>query len=209
MAGREQIAVVRHVPLSVLNKRIKHPKGLPQVVPRLVFIRLRYKGMSVVDAAETVGSLIRLVTTGRNAGTRRAGRAGSEVCRWHPSKLTDEQKAALLEKLREKERWTTAEVQRLIPSQFGVSYSLDQVRRILKSFGMFFGKPYPRDYRRPGMQNRCSKTPADEQEHGAWLLDECSPQTTANTQRMWSFEHADGEKYYQDPRQHLRHSCRQ
>ena len=75
MAGREQIAVVRHVPLSVLNKRIKHPKGLPQVVPRLVFIRLRYKGMSVVDAAETVGSLIRLVTTGRNAGTRR-GRSG-------------------------------------------------------------------------------------------------------------------------------------
>ncbi|MGB4365654.1 MAG: IS630 family transposase, partial [Candidatus Methanoculleus thermohydrogenotrophicum] len=37
----------------------------------------------------------------------------------------------------------------MIPSQFGVSYSLDQVRRILKSFGMFFGKPYPRDYRRP------------------------------------------------------------
>jgi putative transposase len=67
----------------------------------------------------------------------------------HPSKLTDEQKAALLEKLREKERWTTAEVQHLIQSQFGVSYSLDQVRRILKSFGMFFGKPYPRDYRRP------------------------------------------------------------
>jgi len=33
MAGREQIAIVRHVPLSVLNKRIKHPKGLPQVVP--------------------------------------------------------------------------------------------------------------------------------------------------------------------------------
>ncbi|MDR9815387.1 MAG: hypothetical protein WBH07_06875 [Candidatus Methanoculleus thermohydrogenotrophicum] len=41
MAGREQIAIVRHVPLSVLNKQIKHPKGLPQVIPRLVFIRLR------------------------------------------------------------------------------------------------------------------------------------------------------------------------
>jgi len=48
-----------------------------------------------------------------------------------------------------KNDWTTAEVQHLIQSQFGVSYSLDQVRRILKSFGMFFGKPYPRDYRRP------------------------------------------------------------
>ena len=26
---------------------------------------------------------------------------------------------------------------------------LDQVRRILKSFGMHFAKPYPRDHRRP------------------------------------------------------------
>ncbi|MDR9816876.1 MAG: IS630 family transposase [Candidatus Methanoculleus thermohydrogenotrophicum] len=150
MTGREQITIVRHVPLSVLNKRIKHPKGLPEVVPRLVFIRLRYKGMSVVDAAEAVGVSHQ---TGYNWQKRwnEEGPGGlvPKYAGGHPSKLTDEQKAALLEKLREKEDWTTAEVQHRIPSQFGVSYSLDQVRRILKSFGMFFGKPYPRDYRRP------------------------------------------------------------
>ncbi len=150
MTGREQIAIVRHVPLSVLNKRIKHHKGLPEVVPRLVFIRLRYKGMSVVNAAEAVGVSHQ---TGYNWQERwnEEGPAGlvPKYAGGHPSKLTDEQKVALLEKLREKEHWTTAEVQHLIQSQFGVSYSLDQVRRILKSFGMFFGKPYPRDYRRP------------------------------------------------------------
>ncbi|MFY1644705.1 hypothetical protein ACK11Z_13325 [Methanoculleus bourgensis] len=54
MTGREQIAIARHVPLSVLKKRIKH-QGLPKVVPCLVFIQLRYTGMSVVQAAEAVG----------------------------------------------------------------------------------------------------------------------------------------------------------
>jgi len=106
--------------------------------------------MSVVDAAETVGVSHQ---TGYNWQKRwnKEGPGGlvPKYAGGHPSKLTDEQKAALLEKLREKEDWTTAEVQHRIQSQFGVSYSLDQVRRILKSFGMFFGKPYPRDYRRP------------------------------------------------------------
>jgi len=129
MTGREQIAIVRHVPLSTLKKRIKHHQGLPEVVPRLVFIQLRYTGMSVVKAAESIGP--------RYAGGR-------------PAKLTADQKAALLERLRENDHWTTVEAQQLIQSQFGVTYSLDQVRRILKSFGMHFGKPYPRDYRRPG-----------------------------------------------------------
>lgn len=46
----------------------------------------------------------------------------------HPSELTDDQKTALLEKLREKEHWTTGEVQHLIQAHFGITYSPDQVR---------------------------------------------------------------------------------
>ena len=53
--GREQITIVRHILMSVLKKRIKHHKSLPEVVPRLLFIQLRYNGMSVVKAAEAVG----------------------------------------------------------------------------------------------------------------------------------------------------------
>ncbi|OFV66197.1 MAG: transcriptional regulator [Candidatus Syntrophoarchaeum butanivorans] len=38
--------------------------------------------------------------------------------------------------LKEKDSWTTKEVQELIEAEFGVSYSSWQVKRILKSFGM-------------------------------------------------------------------------
>jgi putative transposase len=168
----ELIAIVRHVPLSVLKKRIKHHQGLPEMVPRLLFTQLRYQGMSVVSAADTVWVSTQ---TGYNWQERwnAEGLAGlvPKYAGGRPSKLTVEQKVALLEQLREKEHWTTAEVQHRIQSQFGVSYSLDQVRRILKSFGMFFGKPYPRDYHRPADAEGCSKKdPANEQAHRARIL---------------------------------------
>ncbi|MFY9545539.1 MAG: IS630 family transposase [Candidatus Methanoculleus thermohydrogenotrophicum] len=142
------------------------------MVPRLLFTQLRYQGMSVVSAADTVWVSTQ---TGYNWQERwnAEGLAGlvPKYAGGRPSKLTVEQKVALLEQLREKEHWTTAEVQHRIQSQFGVSYSLDQVRRILKSFGMFFGKPYPRDYHRPADAEGCSKKdPANEQAHRARIL---------------------------------------
>lgn len=54
MTGREQIAIVRHVLPSVLKKRIKRHTRLPEAVPRQVCVRLRYTGLSVVQAAEVV-----------------------------------------------------------------------------------------------------------------------------------------------------------
>ncbi|MCE5338883.1 MAG: IS630 family transposase [Methanomicrobiaceae archaeon] len=168
MTRREQIAIVRHVPLSVLKEQIKHHKGLPEVVPRLVFIQLRYTGMSVVQAAEAVG-----VTgqTGYNWQERwnTEGLAGlvPKYAGGRPAKLTADQKTVLIERLQEKDHWTTTEVQHLLRSRFGIDYSLDQVRRILKSLGMQGGKLYPRDYHRPAdAEARLRKTPADEQEHG-------------------------------------------
>jgi len=115
MTGRELIAIVKHVPYSVLKKWIKHHKGLPEVMPRLLFIRLRYNGMSVVKAAGAVGVSGQ---TGYN-WQERWNAEGFEglVPRYaggHPSKLTDEQKAELLELLQEKRHWTTVEAQRLI-----------------------------------------------------------------------------------------------
>lgn len=47
--------VIRHVPMSTLKKRIKHRKGLPEMVPCPVFIQLRYTGMSVVKSADSIG----------------------------------------------------------------------------------------------------------------------------------------------------------
>ena len=65
-----------------------------------------------------------------------------------PSKLTEDQKEELKEMLEERD-WTTKEVQELIEAEFGVSYSSWQVKRILKSFGMRYAKPYQKDYRKP------------------------------------------------------------
>jgi len=51
--------------------------------------------------------------------------------------------------LKKKDNWTLLEVRLLIKEKFGVEYSENQMRRILKSFGMKHAKPYPRDYPRP------------------------------------------------------------
>jgi hypothetical protein len=61
-------------------------------------------------------------------------------------------------------------------SSFGVAYSLDPVRRILKSSGMHFGKPYPRDHRRPAdAKTILKKLPRMSKHTVLGFLDECSP----------------------------------
>ena len=67
-----------------------------------------------------------------------------------PSKLTDNQKEELKAFLKERDDWTTGEIKRLIKERYGVEYTLKQIRVILRKFGMKCGKPYPKDYRRPG-----------------------------------------------------------
>jgi len=108
MNSREQIPFVKHVPLSVLTKRMKHHTGLPEVVSHLLFIRLRYAGMSVVKAADTVEVSDQ---TGYNwqEHCNTKGFDGFVPCYagGHSSRLTDDQKAELREKLREREYWVT------------------------------------------------------------------------------------------------------
>ena len=66
----------------------------------------------------------------------------------------DEEKEALKEELKPKSHWAIAEVKQL---KFGIEYSLDQIRRVLRSFDMLFYKPYPQDYRRPSDAEECLK----------------------------------------------------
>ncbi len=75
-----------------------------------------------------------------------AGLVPREYAGGRPSRLTTDQRAALLEKLQEREGWTTAEVQHLIQSHFGIRYSLNQIRRILRSFGMHQEKTHKRTH---------------------------------------------------------------
>lgn len=48
-----------------------------------------------------------------------------------------------------REYWTTQEIRELIKEKFNTQYSQQQIRRILRDFGMILSKPYPQDYRRP------------------------------------------------------------
>jgi putative transposase len=148
MSSRELIEIKQHVPLRVLEQWIKHHDGPAGVLQRLLFIRLRYKGESVASAAESVS-----VTTQTGYNWQEwwnvDGLAGliPKYAGGHPSRLSPKQKEGLLECLNEQDHWTTGEVQQLVRSRFGVSYSRDQIRRILKSFGMRPENPYQREYR--------------------------------------------------------------
>jgi putative transposase len=96
------------------------------------------------------------------------------------------------EELKQRGNWTTKEAGSLVQDRFGVKYSLRSMRRILRSLGMKYAKPYPRDYRRPQTAEGKLKTAVEASLEGAsnvllGFFDECRPQTGANTQRVWSF----------------------
>jgi len=150
MTKTEQIHIVKHMTIEELNKHINSLEKNPKILRRLYFIKFRYGGHSVTIAAEMAG-------TSHNTGydwQRRWNKEGYDGLKpkfggGKPSKLSDEQKKDLVVKLKEKNNWTTQEVQNLIENEYDVVYSSKQIIVILRQFGMKYGKPYPQDYRRP------------------------------------------------------------
>jgi transposase len=190
MANTEQIEIIKRIPVHELKEKIKDYTLQSKILKRLLFINFRYSGLLVSESSEKLGISI---GTGYNWQERwnQKGYAGliPQYAGGRPSKLSDLEKEELKQKLSLRDHWSTTEVKQLIQLKFGISYSSDQVRRILRTFGMYFNKPYPQDYRRPSNAEECSKNlPRMNRSTIIGLLDECSPQTTANTQRLWSFE---------------------
>ena len=133
-----------------LKKRIKAKEKDVKVLNRLHFMNYLYSGCSVLEASEKLGIT---KVTGYN-WLERWNEDGYEglIPRFaggRPSKLTDQEKSQLKETLKERNDWTTKEIRKLIYEEFGVEYSLKQVGIILRNMGLKFGKPYPKDYRRP------------------------------------------------------------
>jgi putative transposase len=148
--GRKRLyEVVKHLPSEELDKKIKKLEKDVRILKRLYFIRNLYRGMSVEESAELVGVTKATCYEWLKRWNSR-GYEGliPEFAGGRPSKLTEEEKEELREMLKERE-WSTKEVQELIEAEFGVSYSSWQVRRILKSSGMKYAKPYQKDYRKP------------------------------------------------------------
>ena len=121
-----------------------------------------------------------------------------------PPKLSEIDLALLERRLASQPHWQTKEVVALIESLWGVKLSARQVARILKEkLHVPFGKPYPHDYRRPadaeeqleealiGAYNRLMDKGYEPDDIALGFVDESSPQTTANTVRLWHVGPAD------------------
>jgi len=142
--------------LEELNGRIRVLERYTKVLKRLYFIKCRYHGMSVEAAAQHVGITRSVAYTWQ----RRWNEDGYEgLAPRHsggrPSKLSDLQKERLKASLGFKDNWTTSEVRDLIFHEFGVEYTLKQVRIILKNLGKDQSESYGRVQLDPMGENSC------------------------------------------------------
>lgn len=150
MSRREEIPIQRLMNIEDLNRKIKSVEKDVKILKRLYFIKFRYSGDSVEMASEKVGVTKRIGYIWQNRWNEK-GYDGiiPRYAGGRPSKISDQQKSELEQILRRKESWTTKEIKDVISREFNVDYSLKQIYIILRDMGMNFGKPYPRDYRRP------------------------------------------------------------
>jgi putative transposase len=150
MSRGEEIPIQRLMNIEDLNRKIKSVEKDVKILKRLYFIKFRYSGDSVEKASQKVGVTKRIGYIWQN----RWNEMGYEgiIPRYaggRPSKISEQQKCELEKILRRKKSWTTKEIKDVISREFNVDYSLKQIYIILRYMGMNFGKPYPRDYRRP------------------------------------------------------------
>ena len=205
--------VVKHLSEAELERLIKNEKR-KRFAERLIFIRSLYAGEEAETAAKKLG---RCRATGYWWLQRWNGN-GIEGLKpvfggGRPAKLSNAEREKLKQKLQSKSYWTTKQARQLIRDEFGKDYHPVSVSRILHSLGMRYGKPYPRDYRRPDdaeaklkitledalrklddLEAQESEEPQQVQEDQddviVGFLDECSPQSCANTVRVYSFGRA-------------------
>ena len=150
MARPEKITIERHITAEELQKKIKSLEKDVKVLQRLYFIKYRYEGVAVEDAAKRV-EISKLVAYIWQDRWNIEGYEGlkPKFAGGKPSKLSDDQKEQLKKILNKRDDWTTDEIKKLISEEFMVEYSLKQIRIILRKFGMKLAKPFPDDYRRP------------------------------------------------------------
>lgn len=150
MPRRNRYSIKKHISKEQLQKVIKQKEKEAILLKRLYFIRLLYDGLSVENASDKIGIV---KATGYDWLKRWNKGKFKGLCPkfggGRPSKLSDDQKKQLKERLMKKDTWTTKGIKELIEENFGISYSEKQVMRILRAMGMHYGKPFPRDYRRP------------------------------------------------------------
>ena len=150
MAKWGRIGIKRKMSAEDLDQQIKILEKNVKVLNRLHFIRNRYLGDSVELAASKSGVTKRVGYIWQYRwneegyeGLKPKYRGG------RPAQITDKQKEELYQILTERDDWTTKEIRKLIKDNFGIEFSEKHVRTILRSLGLKYARPYPKDYRRP------------------------------------------------------------
>ena len=183
----------RHISQEELKKLVRKEKNR-HIHERLLFINQLYLGAGVPEACERMCISYQTGYSWLEAWNK-SGYEGlaPDFGGGSPPKLTEKQKGELKERLKSKTSWLTQEVRAFIKKAFGVTYSLGHAARMLRGFGMNYGKPYTHDYRKPDDAEELLKESIKEAVKGLpedtviGFLDEASPQTTDNRQRVWSF----------------------
>ena len=137
MTKPAQVIVIKHMKKNELSNRIKHLERSALILQRLIFIKHRYNGMRVEEAASSVN-------VSKNTGylwQRSWNENGFEGILpnyggGRPSKLTEEQKIILRDMLNLRDKWKTKEVKEFIFKNFNVKYSLKQIRIILNELNI-------------------------------------------------------------------------
>jgi len=149
MPRPEEVHIQRHVTYDELIKMIKSEDN-SKVIIRLFFVKYRYEGKSVIEASKLVGISRRVAYIWQSRWNE--GGRDALIPRWGggcPSRLSDQDKEKLKQVLHQKDGWTVDEVHDLIARDFGIDYSLKQIRVILKQLGMNYAEPYPNEHRHP------------------------------------------------------------
>jgi transposase len=168
MARPVSIEIMRHVPLEELNKaageyerELQSYAKAKRMHERICFIRMRYKGHSVEEAASATGmtfqsgyNIQRLWNEGGMAALEPRFGGG------RTSKLSDGQRSEIRDIL-SMNPMCTKDVRLFIKERYGIGYSEKQVHVILTKMGLRHAKPYPADHRRPDdAENVLKKTSA-------------------------------------------------
>jgi len=156
MVRPTEIEIKKHVPMDELNRAVKEYEDgfrsfakAKRMHERICFVRMRYKGYSVDEAASAVG-----MTTKSGYNIQELWNEGGMAALeprfggGRTSRLTDEQKNEIVELL-SVNPMSTKDVRLWIMEEYEVDYSEKQVHVILSKMGLRHAKPYPKDHRRP------------------------------------------------------------
>jgi putative transposase len=149
MGRPEKYHIEQKISLEQLDWRIKIERNT-KVQQKLFFVRLRYLGDSIEEAALRLGVTKRICYYWQNRWNEK-GYEGllQKSGAGRPSKLSTEEMIRLKTLLEGKDFWTTEEIAKLVKDEFDIEYSMNAIRKLLDKIGMKHNIPYCLDYRRP------------------------------------------------------------